>query len=229
MSRSNFHDGELISRQTTTPNNQELRETLSVKMSSQSLKPHIAHTILSRAHSPETAESLFTERVKQKPLFLSPTTATAADNRERRRLQRLRKKEYFLRKQKPQPLSAREKRATGVHRLDSREMKYDVFAGLHWMWVEYMQDLLELKRPYVVNQAVHGSKLASADYHGAELEVVRSRCVGRVGSKGIVVRDSKFAFVLINKKNQCKSRSFCPAGCGYFVFHIAMVTHCISR
>lgn len=179
-------------------------------MSFQSLKPHIAHTILARAHSPETAESLFTERVKQKPLFLSPATATAADSRERRRLQRLRKKEYFLRKQKPQPLSAREKRATGVHRLDAREMKYDVFAALHWMWIEYMQDLLELKRPCAVNQATHGSKLTSADYHGAKMEVVRSRCVGRVGTKGIVVRDSKFAFVLINEKDQLKSRSICP-------------------
>ena len=40
-------------------------------------------------------------------------------------------------------------------------------------------------------------KLCSADFHGAELEVVRSRCVGRVGIRGIVVKDSKFCFELV--------------------------------
>lgn len=41
------------------------------------------------------------------------------------------------------------------------------------------------------------ARLASADFHGAELRVVRSRCVGRVGVSGIVVRDSKFGFVVV--------------------------------
>lgn len=49
------------------------------------------------------------------------------------------------------------------------------------------------------------AKLCSADYHGAELEVVRSRCVGRVGVRGIVVRDSKFAFLLITEGNKLKT------------------------
>lgn len=51
-----------------------------------------------------------------------------------------------------------------------------------------------------------GSKLASADYHGAELLVVRSRCVGMVGLKGIVVRDTKFTFQIITRQDQLKSK-----------------------
>ena len=51
-----------------------------------------------------------------------------------------------------------------------------------------------------------GSVLASADYHGAEVTVVRSRCVGMVGLAGIVVRDTKFTFQIITKKNQLKSK-----------------------
>lgn len=50
-----------------------------------------------------------------------------------------------------------------------------------------------------------GSKLASADFHGSEVVVVRSRCVGMVGFKGIVVRDTKFTFQIITKKNELKS------------------------
>lgn len=179
-------------------------------------KPHIAHTLLSRAHSPHTAETLFTERIKQKPLFLRPTSPSADDNRNRRSLHRLRKKEHFLRKQKPKPLSAREKRATGIHDIPPNECKYEIFRGLHAMWVEYMQEILDLKAqgqggPAPVTPLSHGSKLVSADFHGAEIEVVRSRCSSRVGLKGIVVRDTKFTFVVVTEGNEVKSEfSFFP-------------------
>ena len=57
---------------------------------------------------------------------------------------------------------------------------------------------------YLTAQSV-GGKLASADFHGAELEVVRSKCVGRVGCKGIVVKDTKFTFEMITRDNVLKS------------------------
>ncbi|KAK2781822.1 hypothetical protein FQN52_001315 [Onygenales sp. PD_12] len=181
---------------------------------------HIAQQLIARAHSPDTTAELFTERVKQKPLFLRPTSPTPADNRSRRRLQRLRKKEYFLRKQKPKPLSAREKRATGVHDLPKEEIKYEVFKGLHRMWTEYMYEVLDFKRdgskPFV-SPLAHGALLASADFHGAELEVVRSRCVSRVGVKGIVVRDSKFTFMVVTEKDEVKT---IPKEHTIFRFHI---------
>ena len=46
--------------------------------------------------------------------------------------------------------------------------------------------------------------LVSADFHGAEMEVVRCTDVGKVGIKGIVVRDTKFTFVVVTKKNEVK-------------------------
>lgn len=171
--------------------------------------PHIAHTLLSRAHSPESATQQFTERIKQKPLFLRPTSPSASDNRSRRRLHRLRKKEYFLRHQRPRPLSAREKRASGIYDLPHEECKYALFCGLHDLWVGYMQEILDLKtNGGFVTPLSHGSKLVSADYHGAEVEVVRSRCTSRVGVKGIVVRDTKFTFVVVTERDEVKSE-FC--------------------
>ncbi|WEW57704.1 ribonuclease P subunit [Emydomyces testavorans] len=186
---------------------------VTTRPSSNHPQSHIAHQLLSRAHSPDTAEQLFTEKVKLKPLYLRPTSPTPADNRARRRLHRLRKKEYFLRKQKPKPLTAREKRILGVHGLPKEEVRYETFKKLNGLWVEYMWEMLELKRPgsqhvnmgQVITATGHGAKLASADFHGAELQVVRSRCVSRVGVKGIVVRDSKFAFVLVTEKNELKT------------------------
>lgn len=175
--------------------------------SSPAPKTHIAHTLLSRAHSPDSATQQFTERIKQKPLFLRATSPSASDNRSRRRLHRLRKKEYFLRHQKPQPLSAREKRKSGLYDLPKEECKYAIFKGLHDLWVGYMQGILDVKAGAhgYVSPASHGSKLVSADYHGAEVEVVRSGCAGRVGTKGIVVRDTKFTFVIVTEKDEMKS------------------------
>ncbi|KAJ5246325.1 hypothetical protein N7468_001308 [Penicillium chermesinum] len=169
---------------------------------------HIAHNLLARAHSPDTAAQQFTERIKQKPLFLRPTSPDAHDNRSRRRLHRLRKKEYFLRHQRPRPLSAREKRSSGLYDLPKEECKYAIFRGLHAMWVSYMQEILGLNiegRNVQVTPASHGAKLVSADYHGAEVEVVRSRCSSRVGVKGIVVRDTKFTFDLVTVKDEVKT------------------------
>ena len=169
----------------------------------------IALDLLSRAHSPETATQLFTEKIKQKPLFLRPATASIQDNRTRRRLYRLQKKKYFLRKQKPKPLSAREKRISGIYDLPKQECRYEIFTGLHQLWVEYMRGILDLKedqhRHVHVTPQSHGSKLVSADFHGAMLEVVRSRCPGRVGIKGIVVRDTKFTFVVVTRGDVVKS------------------------
>ncbi|KAE8372042.1 hypothetical protein BDV26DRAFT_286303 [Aspergillus bertholletiae] len=172
-------------------------------------KPHIAQTLLDRAHSPDTASQLFTERIKYKPLYLRPTSPTPEDNRDRRRRHRLQKKAYFLRKQKPRPLSAREKRASGIYDLPKEECKYAIFKGLHAMWAEYMREALDIggRKPDEVNVTAlsHGSKLVSADFHGAEVEVVRSRCAGRVGVRGIVVRDTKFTFVIVTEADEVKT------------------------
>ncbi|KAI5295362.1 hypothetical protein KEM55_006219 [Ascosphaera atra] len=60
-------------------------------------------------------------------------------------------------------------------------------------------------RKALVNPSAHGSKLASADFHGAEVMVVRSRAVERVGIRGIVVRDTKFTFVVVTEGNAVKT------------------------
>lgn len=56
-----------------------------------------------------------------------------------------------------------------------------------------------------VDAAGAGPLLASADFHGAMVEVVRSRCVSRVGLKGIAVKDTKFTFDVITKKDMLKT------------------------
>lgn len=75
-----------------------------------------------------------------------------------------------------------------------------------------MRDVLDIggRKAEEVNVTAlsHGSKLVSADFHGAEVEVVRSRCAGRVGVRGIVVRDTKFTFVVVTEGDEVKSEFF---------------------
>lgn len=166
------------------------------------------------------ASTIFTEKVLHKPLRLRATSPnpTCHDARAQRRLQRLRKKEKAQLKseKKPKPLSAKQKRISGIYDIPPHAQKYEIYVALHRMWVGYMWEVLGLKEgewggggkaAYVTAQSA-GKVLAAADFHGAEVMVVRSRCVGMVGLAGIVVRDTKFTFQVITKGNQLKSMCF---------------------
>ncbi|CZS89038.1 related to ribonuclease P protein subunit p29 [Rhynchosporium agropyri] len=161
----------------------------------------IGRSLLARAFSPDTAGRIFTERVKTRPLHLKPTEPSTAQ--QQRRLVR-KAKESRKKKQKPAPLSARQKRALCLYDIPKSQQKYAIYEPLHKMWVGYIQELLwedGVMRQVTPSMA---TRLCSADFHGAELEVVRSRCVSRVGVKGIVVRDSRYVFEVVTKGDGVK-------------------------
>ncbi|QSZ34364.1 hypothetical protein DSL72_005955 [Monilinia vaccinii-corymbosi] len=162
---------------------------------------NIATQLLSRAHSPESSNRIFTEKVKQRPLHLKPTEPNNAQ--QHRRLERQRKRALRKKKLKPAPLSAREKRALCLYDVPKSAQKYSIYEPLHKMWMGYISEVLGGENCMPVTGSA-AAKLCSADYHGAELEVVRSRCVSRVGVKGIVIKDSKGVFEVITKNNDLK-------------------------
>ena len=171
-------------------------------------KEHIAETLLQRAHTPETAEGILRERVKQRPLLLRPTSPDPNLNaRSKRQYERLQKAKARRRSNKPKPLSAKQKRALCIYEIPKEQQKYAIYEPLHRMWCGYMREILGLsdgKRTYVDTSSA-GPMLVSADYHGALVEVVRSRCVSRVGLRGIVVKDTKFTLEIVTEKDVLKS------------------------
>jgi ribonuclease P protein subunit POP4 len=177
--------------------------------------------LLARAHSPNTAEHHYTERILKRPLFLRPTSPVPSARATRRQTLNARKEKAIKRsKLKPRPLSAATKRSLDLFTIPKHQQKYEIYAGLHKLWCGYMREVLGVdinattsgdgdgsgsgRAQQYVTAASAGQMLASADMHGALMEVVRSRCVSRVGIKGIVVRDTKFTFVLITEKNKVK-------------------------
>jgi ribonuclease P protein subunit POP4 len=162
----------------------------------------VAFSLLSKAHSPETAERIYHDKIRKRPLHLKPTEPDTAQ--QTRRLARQLKLSKLKKKTKPAPLSARQKRALMLYEIPKSEQKYEIYEPLNRMWIGYIQEVLGLGEGGGVVTNVAGAKLCSADFHGAELEVVRSRCVSRVGLKGIVVKDSKFVFEVVTKGNAVK-------------------------
>lgn len=92
-----------------------------------------------------------------------------------------------------------------------------MFEPLHRLWVGYIREILG-SEAYTGGEGA-AAKLASADFHGAGVEVVRSGCVSRVGIEGIVVKDSKFAFEIVTRKG---ARKLVPKEGTVFRFGVPM-------
>jgi ribonuclease P protein subunit POP4 len=169
---------------------------------------HIAESLLARAHSRDTAATIFREKVRTRPLYLRPTSPDPnRDARSKRHYERLQKAKAQRKSKKPKPLSAKQKRALGVYDIPKEQQKYAIYEPLHKMWCAYMRDILGLaegKRAHVDAQGA-GPVMVSADYHGALVEVTRCKCPSRVGLKGIVVKDTKFTFEIVTKRDVVKT------------------------
>lgn len=168
---------------------------------------NIAYSLLKRAHSPEAAEKIFSEKVQLRPLLLkaSEQSATTPNARTYRRQVRLAKEARRKKTVKPKPLSAKEKKALGIHETTKEDQKYSIFEPLHELWVGHMQEILGANaESFKAVNLGSAAILCSADYHGAHLEVVRSRCPSRIGLRGIVIRDTKYTFEIITTSNALK-------------------------
>jgi ribonuclease P protein subunit POP4 len=169
----------------------------------------LAQELLHRALPLNVADEYHEERVIKRPLYLRPTSPQPSARALRRRA--LNEKKEAAKKRKalqPRPLSAAKKRSLGLLEIPKEHVKWEIYVPLHNLWLGYMREILGIgetggRAPFVAPMQA-GPILVSADMHGALLEVVRSRCVSRVGLKGIVVRDSKFVFEVVTEGNALK-------------------------
>lgn len=168
----------------------------------------LAQELLRRALPPADADQRYEDNIKKRPLYLRPNSPQPSARAERRRILNEKKEKARKRKTlKPRPLSAAKKRALGLLEIPKEQVKWDIYVPLHNLWLGYIRDVLGLdqgRAPYI-NPASAGPMIASADMHGALLEIVRSRCVSRVGLKGIVVRDTQYIFEIVTEGNALKS------------------------
>jgi ribonuclease P protein subunit POP4 len=163
----------------------------------------VTQALLARAHSPDSANRLFADKIQHRTFHLRPSSPPPSNARDARRRARQKQAEQRKKALKPKPLSARQRRKLGLYEVPKEGQKYAIYEPLHRLWLGYIREILGNE----INTGGQGAaaKLASADFHGAEVEVVRSGCVSRVGIKGIVIKDSRFVFEVITKKNHIKT------------------------
>ncbi|GFR00646.1 ribonuclease P protein subunit p29 [Trichonephila clavata] len=114
----------------------------------------------------------------------------------RKRLQQNKRKTF---------LNASEQRRLGILKLDPQSTKFQTFIPIHELWKQYMQRMLQLKEPLPCDLSGIYQKLLKADYHGCLLVVVSSACHNYVGSKGIVIQETKNVFRLITEEDKIKT------------------------
>lgn len=187
-------------------------------------KGYYTETLLSKAHPPELASQIFTEKIKSRVLNLNPTQPSdVADGRAQRRRERAKKLALRRKSQKPKPLTAKEKRKLRIYEIPPECQKYEIYEPLHTLWVGYVQEVLfgdagmapratggghiEKGRSLMLGQEL-AAKIMTADLHGAEMKVVRSRCPSRVGIQGIMVKETKMTFEIVTKDNVIKSEFY---------------------
>nr|SVE73274.1 EOG090X0GV5 [Ceriodaphnia reticulata] len=116
-------------------------------------------------------------------------------------------------------LTSIEKRKLGLHKLPKAGLKYKSFASLHKLWVEYMENFLDLENSTVgANQDLLHQRIAKADYHGCLLMVTRSKCPSYIGAIGIVVLETKNTFQIICEDDQLR---IIPKRDSVFTFNIS--------
>lgn len=162
----------------------------------------LTQELLARAHPPDTVSRIFSDKIQHRSLHLrrSSPPPSALNARNARRKARQEAKDRL--KSKPKPLSSRQRRSLGLHNVPAAGQSFEIYAGLNKLWIGYAHELLG--RELYTGGTGAAAKLASAELHGAVAEVVRSRCPGRVGIKGIIVRDRKFVMEIITEKRGLK-------------------------
>ncbi|XP_053176368.1 ribonuclease P protein subunit p29 [Scomber japonicus] len=113
------------------------------------------------------------------------------------------KKEKKRSSKKAKGLNARQKRAMKIFDIKPEHQKYKLFLPLHDLWRQYIIDLCSGLKPSCNPQFVQ-QKLLKADFHGAIITVVRSKCPSYVGTTGILVQEFKHIFKIITKEDKLK-------------------------
>nr|SVE92736.1 EOG090X0GV5 [Megafenestra aurita] len=131
-------------------------------------------------------------------------------------------KENSKKRNKRKVLTSIERRKLGLHKLPKTGLKYKSFGPLHQLWREYMEHVLDLETSTSeTKKDMLYQRIAKADYHGCLLMVTRSKCPAYIGSKGIVVLETKNTFQIICEDDKLR---IIPKRDSIFTFNISRWT-----
>ncbi|XP_061671533.1 ribonuclease P protein subunit p29 [Syngnathoides biaculeatus] len=112
-------------------------------------------------------------------------------------------KKKTLSKKRPKGINAQQKREMKIFHIKSEHQRYELFLPLHELWKQYIIDLCNGLKPTSSPQSVQ-QKLLKADFHGAIITVVRSKCPSYVGTTGILIQEFKHVFKIVTQQDKVK-------------------------
>ncbi|CAL4109645.1 unnamed protein product, partial [Meganyctiphanes norvegica] len=111
-------------------------------------------------------------------------------------------------------MTGREIRELGLHKLDKNNKTFEMFIPVNDMWKEYARDMLGIKHLANVSwkgtgtdgttTAVQG-RLRKLEYFGCFVRITRSRCSDYIGLNGIIIKETKYIFMLICPDDKIKT------------------------
>ncbi|KAG7221791.1 hypothetical protein INR49_028865 [Caranx melampygus] len=108
-----------------------------------------------------------------------------------------------VKSKKAKGLNACQKRELKIFQIKPEQQRYELFLPLHQLWRQYIIDLCGGLNPTCSPEFVQ-QKLVKADFHGAIITVVRSKCPSYVGTTGILVQEFKNILKIITKEDNLK-------------------------
>lgn len=143
---------------------------------------------------------------KYKALSLDERQRSSKISKETRKLK------FNQRKKKEKQLTAKQRH--NLFKIDkSTNLKYEVFVEINKLWRNYINNLIKLtprekgfQSESVKNRTNIYNCLVKADFHGALVVIAESRNPLLVGLKGIVIKENRRVFYLINENNRILGR-----------------------
>ncbi|CAK92903.1 unnamed protein product (macronuclear) [Paramecium tetraurelia] len=97
-----------------------------------------------------------------------------------------------------QPLKSGLNRQLKIFKRDLGNLSYAAVSKLNNLWRLYIEDLLSKEQ----QADSKFQRLLRADFHGALIQIVYSKCKTYEGQEGIVVREKKKSFIIIKENDQ---------------------------
>lgn len=97
-------------------------------------------------------------------------------------------------KKKTKLLTCREKRDLGIFNVHKEKLSYASFVPIHLMWKDYFRELVR-------GESTEQARLLKAEYTGCFMTVAESKCPSYVGTRGIVVQETKNVFRLLTESD----------------------------
>mmetsp|Transcript_1466 Transcript_1466/g.2221 ORF Transcript_1466/g.2221 Transcript_1466/m.2221 type:complete len:226 (+) Transcript_1466:48-725(+) len=91
-------------------------------------------------------------------------------------------------------MSSSEKRRLKMLEIPENCRKYSMYVPLHELWLQYMKRLIDKSQ---LGTVAGDGMILTADWHGAIITVVQSRCPSYIGAEGILILETENMFNLI--------------------------------